>query len=158
EHWSRIHWPVHGSASRQIRMGGTFSPFKAQGNRLYALLEVGLGSASSFVTSVDGGKTWQFADNLLVQKGHCVYDYAPTPTGETVFTITVSPCNAAGAALNSLVTPAAGGGGNELWRSNDAGAHWAEVGSEFGGGNDLHAGIADTGQPTLYDDGFLPPN
>ncbi len=170
-HWSRVQWPTRGDDTRHTRLGAfyTYSPFKTQGHRLYALLGTSPdGNASSLITSTDGGRTWKFADQSIVAQGDCVYDYAPTPAGSTLFAITVSPCVQGTAHLNSYASqhgpavPAAGGGGNALWSSNDAGASWTRVGPfapEGGNGvHDLVARLNSAGQPVLYDDGFAPPN
>jgi serine/threonine protein kinase len=166
--WSRVQWPVHATDTSLTRLGAfplSSPPFKTQANRLYALLAVGLGLETSFVTSTDGGATWRFADQPLAAQGNCVSDYATTPTGSTVFAI-VGPCGTANASLNgyasaqSPASSAAGSGGNEIWRSDDAGAQWTQVGALLIGVNlyDLHLGLDGAGQPVLYDDGFLPPN
>jgi hypothetical protein len=155
--WSRVQWPVPGSDTTRISLGGLYplSPFKAQGNRLYAVLALGSGYAHRFVTSTDGGATWQTADDQIVATGKCLYTYAPTPTGSTVFGISQSRCNVGSSAPDiSLVSPEAGGGGTHLWRTDDAGAHWTEVGP-FVGGPDLQVSLDSTGQPVLYDDEFL---
>lgn len=156
-HWSRVQWPVRGSNATRISLSSLYpaSPFRAQGQRLYALLTLGMGYAHRFVSSMDGGVTWQAADESVTAAGKCLYAYAPTPTGSTVFGISQSGCGVGSAAAwDSLASPAAGGGGTHLWRTDDAGAHWVNVGP-FIGGPDLQVSLDVAGQPVLYDDEFL---
>ncbi len=134
----------------------TFTGPVAQGTRLYAMQ--GQSSASGqaiglrvrLVTSTDGGKTWQYADNALAAQGLTLRDYVPTPGGSTVFAVTES----------------AGGiqGSDFLWRSDDAGANWTQVGPLPGteampGINEASLVAVDGGaQPVLYvniDDAYV---
>ncbi len=156
-HWNPTHWPVHGTQSGSPVLGyfAMTAPLQAQGNRLYALLGFGTGDDGLLVTSTDGGATWQFADQPLAAQNYCVADYALTPTGTTVFAV-ANHCSSPGnsAHLNGLMTPLSGGANTQLWRSDDAGAHWASVGA-FTGGNNIYLSLNHSGQPVLYDDGFV---
>jgi hypothetical protein len=152
-HWSLMHWPVHQAGTS---FPGLASLLRAQGNRLYALVNAnvrnGNGFESSFVSSTDGGASWHFADQQLVAQGGCVADYAPTPTGTTVFADVVNCTSTGAAARSSLVVPAGGGGSTHIWRSDDAGVHWTLVGP-FGGITALSLSLDGAGHPVL----FLPP-
>lgn len=170
-HWSRVQWPLHqtGAVSPKLGQFFTLKPLQAQGNRLFALLGVtsytisgnrGIGDiGSTLVSSTDGGATWHFADQGLVSQGYCVNDYTLTPTGTTVFAIADDLCSiflGSAAGLGSLAVPLSGGANTQLWRSDDAGAHWTQVGP-YAGGTNLHGSLDSAGQPVLYDDGQLPP-
>ena len=156
-HWNSMHWPVHGTHSSSPVLGyfAMSNPLQAQGNRLYALLGFGTGDDGLLVTSTDGGATWQFADQPLAAQNYCVADYALTPAGTTVFAV-ANHCSYPGdsAHLNGLMTPLSGGANTQLWRSDDAGAHWASVGA-FTGGTNIYLSLNQSGQPVLYDDGFV---
>jgi hypothetical protein len=97
------------------------------------------GQGGRLVTSIDGGITWQVADAALAQQGYTVCDYAPTPTGSTVFALAQQgTCQSQERA--------------KLWRSDDAGKHWALVGPAPE--NDFDYIVATSsrngGQPILY--------
>lgn len=139
--------------------GATFarSAILAQGTRLYTTQGqssdngVVFGAvAARLVTSTDGGKTWQYADNALAAQGLILQDYATTPGGSTVFAVT----NGAGSIMNT----------DSLWRSDDAGATWTQVGplpgTEAMPGIDESSLVAVDGgaQPALYvniDDSYV---
>lgn len=158
-HWSLVNFPLHPGGDKPSFDPSTQYGLQAQGDRLYALIytpvgEIGYGS--SFISSTDGGATWQFVDQSLVAQGECVEGYAVTPTGSTVFATTTDQCFSASggaAAASSLVVPFSGGGDNNshLWRSDDAGVDWTLVGPAPD--SRLHLSLNSAGQPVL----FLPP-
>jgi len=93
---------------------------RAQGHRLYSTIggydQGGVllgGNGARLVTSTTGGFTWQVADTSLAEQGQLVCDYAPVPTGSTIFALTGSGV--------------CGGSPTYLWRSDDAGGHWTRV-------------------------------
>jgi hypothetical protein len=162
-HWQPAQWPVSANHLHQTRLGGVYDypAFQVQGTRLYALLSVGNGVESILVTSTDG-VSWQPADQALRAQANCATGFAAMPTGSTVFAITTDQCIAARSlaltntsGMSSLALPLAGGGGNFLWRSDDAGAHWSKVGGILAGINLRAFILAGFSQPVLYDDGFL---
>jgi hypothetical protein len=120
---------------------------QAQGTRLYSTLGpwtsdgYGAGGSTSpqIVTSNDGGATWQVVDNGLPLTADTLCDVAPAPAGSTVFALLSSPTGCVAQPLT-------------LWRSDDAGAHWAEVTRLQ---NDVLIGMAvvsssNAAQPLLY--------
>jgi hypothetical protein len=134
--WSRVHLPADAvPAALGDSSGNLFYPynsgygilfstsatvFHVQGNRLYSVTDVdasdGLSGGSGairIVVSTDGGLNWSYADEALASSVQSICDYAATPSGATVFAITSDPCSA--------------GRPISLWRSDDAGAHWAKV-------------------------------
>jgi anti-sigma factor RsiW len=162
-HWQQAQWPVSANDLHKTRLGGIYAypAFQVQGTRLYALLSVGDGVGSILVTSTDG-VSWQPADQPLRAQANCATGFAPTPTGSTVFAITTDQCTGGSSlaltstsGMSSLALPLAGGGGNFLWRSDDAGAHWSKVGGILAGINLRAFHLAGFSQPVLYDDGFL---
>jgi photosystem II stability/assembly factor-like uncharacterized protein len=156
-HWSLLHLPLPGVLGSPIfydnpslvRFANT-GVLRAQGDRLYsAIAEPSIdvdnqggaeliGNGARLVTSTDGGVTWQIADKFLAAQGQLVCDYAPVPTGSTVFALTESGvCS---------------GAPTDLWRSDDAGKHWTQVGALPGPavrGLSV-ASQGDAAQPLLY--------
>ncbi len=157
-HWSSIQFPVHQTGLKAgFDYPGTGYGLQAQGDHLYDLISTPVnGYGSSFLSSTDGGATWQFIDQPLVARGACVAGYAATPTGSTVFAVTVDQCFSASggaAAASSLAVPfsgCCGGSGGptfSLWRSDDAGADWTLVGPAPD--SRLHLSLNSAGQPVL---------
>lgn len=158
-HWSLVHFPVHQAGLKAgFDYPGTGYGLQAQGDHLYDLISTPVNDyGSSFLSSTDGGATWQFIDQPMVAQGDCVAGYAATPAGSTVFAATVDQCFSASggaAAASSLAVPfsgCCGGGGGpifNLWRSNDAGAHWTLVGPAPD--SRLHLSLNSAGQPVLF--------
>jgi BNR/Asp-box repeat len=128
-----------GDISTNITQEYTIPPFVVQGNRLYSN---GLGGYR-LVSSTDGVH-WHAADAPLAAQNLLVFEYAATPVGSTLFATTL---------------PAQGGGlfSRELWRSDDAGVHWSDLGpfpENQGGGQGetalLGAGTSGTGAIVYY--------
>lgn len=121
--WIQFHLPVAGSL---FASGVTFtydaSVFQAQGSRLYGRIWYG-GTDFTPATSVrigvttDGGKSWRMADGPLAITEPHICAFAATPQGSTLFALAAGDC------LAQATTP------YRLWRSDDAGAHWRDVGS-----------------------------
>ncbi len=119
--WSALTLPftgVIGSINGLLRAGSEsyneHAVFYAQGGRLFAA--AGSASVNGFilytpdvhiVVSNDDGASWQLADNGL---GANICDFAAAPGGSTVYAVTAS------------------GNARTLWRSDDAGASWTQVG------------------------------
>src|SRR5579885_488113 len=152
-HWSQVQFPASGivgdtmildEAIGQVNENNVLRP---QGNRLYAAFgpysqynQLEGEAGARLVVSNDGGSTWQFIDNGLTGAGY-ICDIAPVPAGSTVFAIT------------SDITCSAGGGESlTLWRSDNAGAHWSQVGPLPGNTDQgmVAVSVGNGGQPLLY--------
>lgn len=118
--WTVPELPVNGTLGEILSSDvSEISPlFVAQGNRLYSALTLAntYPTAMGFrlVTSTDGVH-WNLADAPLVAQNLTVAEYVATPTGSTLFATTLS------SAFGPLFS-------RELWRSDDAGAHWSNLG------------------------------
>ncbi len=151
-HWTQLHFPSNdvlggfGIGFWVDSRSGVYS-LQVQDTRLYSALgpwvsnPYGSGTSTSpqIVTSDDGGVTWQVMDNGLPLTTDSLCDAAPAPTGSTVFALLSSTSSCAGKPLT-------------LWRSDDAGAHWAQVTQLK---NDVPIGMAvvssgNAAQPLLY--------
>ncbi|HEY7124288.1 MAG TPA: sialidase family protein, partial [Ktedonobacterales bacterium] len=131
QHWSRLALPIAGALGAPY--GGHFQNptseeiLRPQGQRLYSTISnystvgnVTFGGASvRILASDDGGKTWKLVDADLRANSQNACDYAPTPTGSTIFAITET----SGCYDPNDYTPAS----QFLWRSDDGGAHWSQV-------------------------------
>jgi hypothetical protein len=161
-HWGQVHLPADAAPAALGDTSGYVFPssvlfsngatvFHVQGDRLYSTTNVEPGSPPNFseaqstltiriVVSTDGGLNWSYADGGLASSGQNICDYAATPSGSTLFAVTSAGCNNEGA------PPAF------LWRSADAGAHWAKVGQLPGNAEmGMIAVSRDNGQsPLLY--------
>ncbi|HEY7348042.1 MAG TPA: sialidase family protein [Ktedonobacterales bacterium] len=138
EHWSQAHLPASaapaalGDSSGYIFLDSVLfsngaTVFQVQGNRLYSATNVEPGASPNapeaqstgtirIVVSTDGGLNWSYADKALASRGQSICDYTAAPTGSTLFAVTSAGCN------SEIASPPF------LWRSDDAGAHWTEVG------------------------------
>lgn len=97
----------------------TSATLQAQGTRLYAIDGASVSGIDSgpvrLIVSDDDGASWQSADNGL---GSAICDFAPAPTGATVYAITTATVCTHYTATQPDLT---------LMRSNDGGASWAAV-------------------------------
>jgi hypothetical protein len=119
--WTTPVVPTKGDVGQFFFSGGSQldSPFVAQGNRLYTALSPDINGSQPqgfrLVSSADGIH-WNAADAPLAARNLSVFEYAATSTGATLFATT-------------LPNTPAGGFNRELWRSDDAGAHWTDLGA-----------------------------
>jgi hypothetical protein len=100
--------------------GGGYGIFMVQGNRLYTYAHFSCGGPGStyvctggLLVSLDGGMTWA-PGSIPSPDTFC--GLALAPTGSVMFAFTSSDC-----------VGAKGTSENTVWRSDDAGAHWAPV-------------------------------
>lgn len=158
QHWQAIALPVTGQLSGSFIGGGMVA--QADGSqtgrgRLYSVVSVVSVTEKGgqrLVKSDDGGVSWQFTDAAIVSAGQKVMDFSAAPSATTAsgspFGATVYALTAAADALTS--------GGNfpplTIWRSDDAGATWSNLGASP---SDQVLGIraamvAGSGKPLLY--------
>lgn len=113
QHWMPVQLPVTGLLSGT----GLNTPMLvAQGSRLYSMTGCVSSTCTRLLTSTDGGATWHTADSVLGTNASTVCDFAPVPSGSTLFAVTSS------GDCSWLDTTA-----HILWRSDDAGAHWTQI-------------------------------
>ena len=134
ENWQPLHLPTPGLISGLLVGRGApaeqlSGALQAQGARLYAdIVNSPLGAnkppaPGRLAASDDGGVTWRLIDAPIFADGQGIYDFAPTPSGSTIY-IASEPLNQPGAAggpngYNPPIT---------LWSSGDAGATWKVFG------------------------------
>ncbi len=118
--WTTPDVPMKGDVGQFYFSGGSHfnPPFVAQDNRLYTALSPDINGSQPqgfrLVSSTDGIH-WSAADAPLAAQNLSIVEYAATSTGATLFATT-------------LLNTSAGGFNRELWRSDDAGAHWTDLG------------------------------
>ncbi len=124
--WSLLNLPFAGgieaiaSLQQYSVLNWVTTTLRAQGSRLYAGVGDSPGNALfdgavRLIVSNDGGASWQSADAGLPSS---VCDFAPAPTGETVYAITTATVCTHYTSAQPAFT---------LWRSDNAGASWAPV-------------------------------
>jgi photosystem II stability/assembly factor-like uncharacterized protein len=114
ESWAPVTLPAHGSHNLFLLS------IVAQEHRLYAIFVVNPGYiGTELVTSSDDGATWQFADQGLNAGQHCLQSLTAPATGTTLFATTLSHCGGG----------VSGSEAAQIWRSDDAGAHWSPKGT-----------------------------
>jgi hypothetical protein len=101
----------------------------AQGHHLYSIL-YDQNQIPRLVTSTDGGASWRFADGTLIPKGLGVCSFGAAPTGSSVYALVQAEyCSQAVGYVHGVATHPQAQGGLTIWRSDDAGAHWSQVGA-----------------------------
>jgi hypothetical protein len=127
---------------------------RAQGSRLYGVVtNTVLGSSGAIppgrlVASDDGGLTWSVADSALAAQGLAIWDFAPTPSGSTVY-VTAEPIN------DPARQPPSYSATLSIWSSPDGGATWKRE-SEAPGSTSgilvegMVAGVTHNGQRAVY--------
>lgn len=113
ETWASVQQSVPGILSG---VGFDVPLLIGQGSRIYGTTRCYGSPCIRLVTSVDGGRSWQAIDGSLAQQGLTVCNAAAPSTGTSVFAIT-SPGDCSRIDQHART----------LWRSDDAGAHWARV-------------------------------
>lgn len=110
-----------GNPVRQIE-----GDLRAQGSRLYAdIVSSQLGSETApspgrLAASDDGGVTWRLIDTPIFAAGQGIYDYAPTPSGSTIYVASES--------FNQPTGPVTPAPALTFWGSDDAGVTWTKLG------------------------------
>jgi photosystem II stability/assembly factor-like uncharacterized protein len=127
-HWTRLQLPSNNvlgdfRSSLSHATADNIHAIQAQGMRLYAALVPSIPSylsgsnasaAPRLVSSDDGGRTWQMVDQGLPLASDTLCDVVPAPTGSMLFAIVGKGCPGVATSVS-------------LWRSDDAGAHWAKA-------------------------------
>jgi hypothetical protein len=111
--------------------------------RLYSL--AGHGPLASvgpdrLFSSGDAGVTWQYADSALVARGQNPCQFVAPSLGATLYAVTVPSTSFCDPAYNAT---------QQLWRSDDGGASWRQLGLPAGR-MVLAAVVASGQQPILY--------
>ncbi len=153
QHWSLVQLPVPGAIGAQtfpeFLNASSTDIFRVQGQRLYSALAAGGATIRGvaldvdgvrIVSSTNGGKSWQLVDGQLAASGENICNFAPTATGSTLFAITQSDPYC----YSDSTSP------NYLWRSDDAGATWTQIGQLPAVATDLTAIDGGAAQPVLY--------
>ncbi|HEX3270037.1 MAG TPA: sialidase family protein [Ktedonobacterales bacterium] len=144
EHWSEMRFPVSGSISSGWSLTQrTLNQLQSQGTRLYTAIHYrGQESLTRIFTSQDRGATWDLADTGLYATDRSICDFVTTPDSTTLYATTgATECF-------QSTTPQ----DITLWRSDDAGTHWNQLGSLPGGSSKLIAAFKRAGHAdvTLY--------
>ncbi|GEM_PF-5171883 len=153
--WNQLALPVSGLlGAKQFITGDQPYPLRAQGGRLYALVtdleygSSGVPPGGRLVVSSDGGITWALADAPIAAQGLQIIDFAPAPTGSTIFAVTENPSTAQIPPYQQQP---------EIWRSDDSGASWVNAGAPPTIGaasatsvSGIAAGLTTSGQPFVY--------
>lgn len=130
-HWRRLSLPLNGLLA--LGIGTPASGLHGQAGTLYAMLApyaAGRGAGLNtprLVASEDGGGSWRLADAPLAASSQDIVAYAPIP-GEAggLYAMTcpdVTCPNGINLTSGTVQAPL------ELWRSDDAGAHWLAIGA-----------------------------
>lgn len=125
EHWTLMRYPVPGTLFPNPIPNGTYLSYdpdivQAQGGMLYGTLQDHntqrrAASAIRIISSTDEGKTWHVADATIAAAGLHICDFVAAPSGTTLFARTAAVCQGPNFTQR------------QLWRSDDAGAHWRQV-------------------------------
>lgn len=122
-HWSRMTFPVAGTL---FQGGVTFSydptTIQAGADRLYGRIWQLDASGTQngdvrIVSTRDQGQTWQTADTTLVRQASHICSFRAAPASATIFAIT-----------STTTCWGSPQGARSVWRSDDAGVHWARAG------------------------------
>jgi hypothetical protein len=123
EHWSEMRFPVPGSISNgdivfsDVVAHRRLRQLQSQGTRLYTAIHyLGVENVTRILTSQDRGATWNLADVGLNGSDRGICDFLAAPDSTTLYATTgASPCGQTSASVT-------------LWRSDDAGVHWNQLG------------------------------
>jgi hypothetical protein len=154
QQWSKQTLPIAGALGApyggHLQNPTSDEILRPQGQRLYSTISAStiknvtfLGPGARIVASDDGGVTWKLVDGDLHASGQNTCDYAPTPTGSTIFALTL---NDSCYSLQSSVHAS-----QNLWRSDDGGVRWVQVSTlPFLAGDIVLAPSQNGSSPILY--------
>lgn len=149
-HWGLMRWDAQADVSGTVV---PFGPIVAQGNRLYTLF-FDQNQHQRLVASSDEGATWQFADEALRAQGQGLCNFTAAPTGSAIFVLAQSGyCSQPVGYLRSNALDYQARSEVAVWRTDDAGAHWALAGGFPYQNPDTQAFMAVSSagtQPTLF--------
>lgn len=118
-HWSHPTFPWPGMHLDEVAPNA--SAVQVQGTTLFAALAGNLNGEAfdgwRLAASSDGGSTWRAADAAIWAAGQIVMRYTAIPGTTILFARSVPQ-----------QTPAGQQSSTTLWRSDDAGMHWSQVG------------------------------
>lgn len=125
--WQRLALPVRGILGNISPVDAVLgSALRPQGSRLYGVVTDAMLTSSGvippgrLVASDDGGVTWHIADAPLAAQGLAIWDFAPVPTGSTVY-VTAEPVS------DPAREPPQYGATLTMWSSPDGGATWKQA-------------------------------
>jgi hypothetical protein len=144
DHWTEMRLPVSGSIFKGWNLTQrTLNQLQSQGMRLYtAIHNRGEQSLTRIFTSQDRGATWNLADTGLYAADRSICDFVATPDSTTLYATTGATECFQTTTLQDIT----------LWRSDDAGAHWNQLGRLPGGASKLIGAFKSAGHVdfTLY--------
>jgi hypothetical protein len=129
ERWSEMRFPVPGAISNgdlvwsDVVTHRRLRQLQSQGTRLYTAIHyLGVENVTRILVSQDAGATWNLADVGLYGTDRGICDFLAAPDSITLFATIGGPaCDQLG--------PYGSNGSIILWRSDDAGAHWHQLGA-----------------------------
>jgi len=128
--WHDLSLPVSNLLTGPYNGNVGSQPLRSQGARLYALISPPFVAqdttppAGRLARSEDGGITWTLADAGLPSTVG-IADYMPAPASNAIFVVSDRADRFNSGVCGGCLPPP----DYKLWRSDDAGAHWAQVGA-----------------------------
>ncbi|MGZ3667889.1 MAG: hypothetical protein ACXVDA_25770, partial [Ktedonobacterales bacterium] len=125
-HWNKVHVPLDSNPPSGPNGIGLEPYLQGQGDRLYGVKRQRPQSQTSIypiglrIMTTTDATNWQLIDAPLLSQGRYICDVQVTPTGSTIFALTFT--------FNAGCYTG-GKGDSQIWRSDDAGAHWRLVGT-----------------------------
>lgn len=125
-HWNKAHVPLDSYPPRGPSALQQGPYLQGQGDRLYGVKRVRPRSQTTIypiglrIMTTTDATNWQLIDAPLLSQGRYICDIQATPTGSTIFALTFT--------FNAGCYTG-GTGASQIWRSDDAGAHWRLMGT-----------------------------